>query len=141
MLALVNADFAAPGKGQGSKSPPPLLVHVRDLHVLRFEISQGRRKVVAHEEKLVLVVLLGIMERGLKWRHREDQPAVAGINVGKLKHIPKKGPIGFGILGIDNDMRRVDQCVKPRLLGWQHVLTAPPHSQLSPSLVSMSAIA
>lgn len=55
------------------------------------------------------VVLLGIVERRLKWRHRENQPAVAGIDAGKLEHIAKEQPIGFGILGIDNDMRSIDQ--------------------------------
>ena len=106
---LVNTDFAAPWKGQGSKLPPTLFTHVGDLHVLRSEISQGLRKVVAHEEKLVLIVLLGIMERGLKWWHGENQPAVAGINAGKQEHIAKKGPVRFGILGIDDDMRSIDQ--------------------------------
>ena len=57
----------------------------------------------------MLVVLLGIMERDLKWRHGENQPAAAGINAGKLEHIAKKGPVGFGILGIDNDMRSIDE--------------------------------
>jgi hypothetical protein len=49
------------------------------------------------------------MERGLKWRHGENQPSVAGINAGKLEHIAKKGPVGFGVLGVDNDMRSIDQ--------------------------------
>jgi hypothetical protein len=57
----------------------------------------------------VLVVLLGIMERGLKWRHGENQPAVASINAGKLEQITKKDPVGFGILGMNNDMRSIDQ--------------------------------
>jgi len=77
--------------------------------VFRFEVLQGRDKVVAHEEKLVLVILFGIVECSLKWRQSENQPAVASINTRKLEHIAKKDPIGFGILGIDNDMRSIDQ--------------------------------
>ena len=57
----------------------------------------------------MLVVFLGIMERGLKWRHGENQPALASINTGKLEYIAKKDPVGFRILGIDNDMRAIDQ--------------------------------
>lgn len=57
----------------------------------------------------MLVVLLGIVEGDLKWGHGENQPAVASINGGKLEHIAKKGPVGFGILGIDNNMRSIDQ--------------------------------
>jgi hypothetical protein len=77
--------------------------------VLGFEISQGRRKVVAHEEQLVLVVRFGIMECGLKRWHRKNQPAVASIDAGKLKYIAKKGPVGLRIFGVDNDMRSNDQ--------------------------------
>ncbi len=57
----------------------------------------------------MLVVLLGIMERGFQGRHGENQPAVASINTGKLEHIAKKGPVGFGILGIENNMSAIDQ--------------------------------
>src|SRR5271167_381908 len=109
MFCLVDSYLAASGKGEGSKFSPTLFVHVRDLHILRFEIFQGRRDVIAHKVKLMLAVLLGIMERGFDWRHGEDQPAVAGINRGKLKHIAKEGPVSFRILRVDNDMRAVDQ--------------------------------
>ena len=57
----------------------------------------------------MLVVLLGIMERGFEWRHGENQPAVAGVHAGKLKYIAKKAPVRRWILGVDNDMRSVDQ--------------------------------
>ena len=113
MFRLVNTHVAAPGKGQCSKPPPPLVAHLRDGYLLRFEVSQSRGKVVAHEKKLVLVVLLGIVKCSLKWRHGENQPAVASINARKLEHIAKKGPFGFGILGIDNDMRSIDQVWTP----------------------------
>jgi len=113
MFRLVNTHVAAPGKGQFGKPPPPLFAHLRNSHLLRFEVSQSRGKVVAHKEKLVLVVLLGIVKCRLKWRHGENQPAVASINARKLEHIAKKGPIGFGILGIDNDMRSIDQAWTP----------------------------
>jgi len=34
---------------------------------------------------------------------------VAGIYAGKPQYIAKKDPISFGILGIDNDMRSINQ--------------------------------
>jgi hypothetical protein len=34
MFGLVNAHFAAAGKGEGSKFSPTLLAHIRDLHIL-----------------------------------------------------------------------------------------------------------
>ena len=62
MFRFVYADAATSGKGEGGNLSPTLFVHVRDSHVLRFEVRQGRCKVVAHEEKLVPVVRLGIVE-------------------------------------------------------------------------------
>jgi hypothetical protein len=109
MFRLVNTDLSASGKRQGSNLAPTLFVYVRDRHVLCFEIAQCSSEVIAHEEKFMPVVLLGIVERGLKWRHSENQPAVASINAGKLEHIAKENPAGFGILGIDNDMCSIDQ--------------------------------
>jgi len=113
MFRLVNTHVAAPRKRQFSKPPPSLFAHLRDSYLLRLEVGQSRGKVVAHEEKLVLVVLLGIVKCCLNWRHGKNQPAVASINARKLEHIPKKGPIGFGILGIDNDVRSIDQAWTP----------------------------
>src|SRR3989442_1214544 len=109
MLRLINTDFAASGKSQCRKLPPALFAHLRDFHVLRFEVLQGRGKVVTHEEKLVLFFTFGIVECCLKWWHGENQPAVAGIYAGKLQNIAKKGPISFGILGINNDMSSINQ--------------------------------
>ena len=109
MFWFVDTYLAAAGKGEGSNFAPRPFAHIRDLHILRFEIFQGRRDVIAHEVKLVLVVVFGIMERRFEWRHGENQPAVASINGGKLKHIAKEGSVSFWILGVDNDMRAVDQ--------------------------------
>jgi len=109
MLWLVDAYFAAAGKDKGRKFSPALFGYLRDVHLLRFEIFHGRRDVIAQKIKLVLVVLLGIVERGLEWRHGEDQPAMAGINRGKLKHIAKESSVSFRIPGVDYDMCAVDQ--------------------------------
>ena len=57
----------------------------------------------------MLVVRLRIVECCLKRRHGENQPAVARIDAGKLEHIAEKGAIGFRILGIDNDVRSINQ--------------------------------
>ena len=108
MLRLINTDFAASGKSQCRKLPPALFAHLRDFHVLRFEVLQGRGKVVAHEEKLVLVVTFGIVECCLKWWHGENQPAVAGIYAGKLQNIAKKGPISRYVLAVYDYMGTKD---------------------------------
>ena len=109
MFGFVDTYFAAARKSEGSNFSPRPFAHIRDLHILRFDIFQGRRDVIAHQVKLVLVVVLGVMERRFEWRHGENQPAVAGINGGKVKYIAKEGPVSFRILGVDNDMRAIDQ--------------------------------
>jgi len=108
MFWFVDTYSATAGKREGGNFSPRPFAHIRDLHILRFEIFQGRRDVIAHEVKLVLVVVLGIMERCFERRHGENQPVVAGINGAKLKHIAKEGSVSFRILGVDNDMCAVD---------------------------------
>ena len=95
---LVNAYFAAARKRDGSKFSPARFAHIRDFNVFRFEVFQGRREVIAHQVKLVPIVVLGIMERGFEGRHGENQPALAGINRGKLEDVAKKARSASGSL-------------------------------------------
>jgi len=55
------------------------------------------------------------MESGLCRRHREDQPAVAGVDGRKSKDIPKKGAISFHVLAVDDHMSARDHEVSPLL--------------------------
>lgn len=109
MFGLVNTYFSAAGKGEVREFSPTLFAYLRDLDLLRFKILQSRRDVIAHKVKLVLVVVLGIMERGFQRRHGENEPAVASVNGGKFKYIAKEGPVSFWMLGVDDDMRAIDQ--------------------------------
>jgi hypothetical protein len=102
MFCFVDTYLTAAGKGEGSNFSPRPFAHLRDRHILRFEIFQRLHDVIAHEVELVLIVVLGIMEGRFEWRHGENQPAVAGINGGKLKYISKEGPVRFRILGVDS---------------------------------------
>jgi len=109
MLWFVNAYFAATWKGESGEFSPTLFAHVRNLHILGLEIIQGCRDVIAHKEELVLVILLGSMERRFEWRHGENQPAVTGINGREFQNIAKEVSVSFRILGVDNDMCAVNQ--------------------------------
>jgi len=108
MFWFVDTYFAAARKCKCSNLSPRSFAHIRNFHILRFEIFQSRRDVIAHEVKLVLVVVLGIMERRFEGRHGENQPVVAGINGGKLEHIAKEGSVSFWVLGVDDDVCAVD---------------------------------
>jgi len=109
MFWLVNAHLAAAGKRESSKFSPTLFTHLRDLHILRFEVFQRLHNVIAHEIKLVLVVLFRFVERRFELRHRENQPALTGIDGGKLKYIAKERPVSFWVPGVDDDMRAINQ--------------------------------
>ncbi len=109
MFWFVDTYLAAAGKGEAGNFSPWPFAQIRDRHILRFEIFQRLHDLIAHEVELVLIVVLGIMERRFEWRHGENQPAVARSNGGKLKYISKEGPVRFRILGVDNDMRAVNQ--------------------------------
>src|ERR1700733_2918203 len=114
MLRLINANLASTRQGQRRKFSPTLLAHFRDRYLLCLEISQCRREIVAHKKEFVAIVVLRIMECSLQGRHGENQPAMTSVNIRELEHIAKEGPVGFSILGIDNDMGTVDQRTSPR---------------------------
>lgn len=114
MLRFVYTNLPATGKRNGSNFPPTLFFHIRHIHALRFEFFQSLRDVITHEIEFVLavarrIIVAGIMKGGFKWRHGENQPAVAGINRRKLQYIAKERAIRFRVLAVDNDMRGVDQ--------------------------------
>jgi len=109
MFWLVDAYFAAAGKGECSELAPTLFADIRDVHLLRFEFFQGRPDVIAHQEELVLVVLLGIIERGLRVAAsaKINQPWPASTE-GNLSIVSKEGSIRFRLLDINDNMRTVD---------------------------------
>src|ERR1700683_869118 len=126
MFRLVNTDSSAPRKREAGKFPPPLFAHFRNLHILRLEILQSRRNVIAHQGQLVPVLILRrwvlrsvalfrtdphFVKSRFRSRHRKNQPAPASIHERELQHIAKKRPVRFRILGVDNHVRSVDHCV------------------------------
>src|SRR5262249_52712588 len=70
-------------------------------------------QIFAHEIEFVYVIIIGRMEGGLRRRHREDQPAVAGVHGLEAKDVPKKGPVSFRILAINDHMSARDHVVPP----------------------------
>lgn len=113
MFWFVNTYLSASGKSEGGKVPPTLFAHVRNLYLFRFEFFQSRVEVIAHQEKLMLIVLFRVVERSLELRHGKNQPAVAVIHGGKLQDIAKEGAVSFRVLGVDDNMRTVDYWSPP----------------------------
>src|SRR5262245_23545315 len=98
MLRLVETDLATAWKLDFCNRTPSRFLHIRAMDAF---LSKGRHlglQIFAHEVEFVDVAGVGPrfqrMERGLRRRHCENQPAVAGVNGRKSKYVPKKGAIG-----------------------------------------------
>jgi uncharacterized protein (UPF0548 family) len=72
--------------------------------------------VVAHQEELVDVVLVGRMHRHLGWRQREDQPPVTRIDRLVLEHVAEERAVSVRILAVDDDVSAMNHApsVPPR---------------------------
>ena len=61
------------------------------------ETGNLRPQVIAREIELMFAIALSRVARELRRRRSKDQPSTAGIDGGKAKHVPKKGPVGLGV--------------------------------------------
>src|SRR5215510_751904 len=114
MLRLVETDLAPAWKMDFGNRTPSGFLHIRTVNAF---LSEGRHlglQIFAHEVEFVYVVSIGRMERGLCRRHREDQPAVAGVDGRKSKDVPKKCAISFRVLAVDNHVSARDHEGSPQ---------------------------
>src|SRR5262249_44554340 len=61
-------------------------------------------QVVAHEIELMFAIALSGMAGEFRGRRGKDQPSTAGIDGGKAKHVPEKGPVGLDVACVDDGM-------------------------------------
>ena len=102
----------------------------------------------SHQVERLRTVLLGGMHRHFRRRQREDQPAVAGIDVREFENVAQEGAIGIGILAVNDDVCTVDHDHRDY---YRRTITAmetsssgarPPVKRFhSPTNVSMSVVA
>src|SRR5215467_10807126 len=52
----------------------------------------------------MFAIALSGMAGKFRGRHGKDQPSTAGIDGGKAKHVPEKGPVGLGVACVDDGM-------------------------------------
>src|SRR5215470_5175169 len=100
MLRLVETDLPPARKLDFGDRTPSGFLHVRTVDAF---LSKGRHlglQIFAYEVEFVYIVGVCRMERGLRRRHRENQPPVAGVDGRKSEDVPKKGPIGFRVLAV-----------------------------------------
>src|SRR5215470_3733190 len=107
VLRLVETDLAPAWKLDFGNRTPSGFLHIRTVDAFLSERRHLGFQIFAHEIEFVYVVLIGRMKRGLCRRHREDQPAVAGVHGRESKDVPKKGAVSFRILAIDDHMSAI----------------------------------
>src|SRR5689334_181067 len=100
VLRLVQPQFAAAGQSDVSQRSPSFFMHFGTADSLAAETGHGGLQVIAHEVELVGAVLFGRMERRLGRRKRENQPAVARIDVREAEHIAEKRAIRLGVFTV-----------------------------------------
>lgn len=93
MARLVQQHLDAAGQDHGE---PDAEAHVlrlaAKLHALRVELGLRGRDVVAEQAELVVRRPLGGVNAELGRRQREDQPAVARVDMLPAKDVAKRSP-------------------------------------------------
>src|SRR5262249_26915802 len=117
VLRLVDAEFPAARQRQARDRSPSLLVDRRALYFLLLHFGDERLDVVAHQEELVYVVLVGRMHCYLGWRQREDQPAMTCIDRLVLQHVPEECSVSLRILAVDDDVSAVNHARESTIAG------------------------
>jgi hypothetical protein len=87
---------SAARKAEPGETTPALFGRIGDMHIFCFEILQSGGEIVAHEEELVMIILLRVVERGLSLGKSKDEPAVTGVDRRKFEHIAKKARSASG---------------------------------------------
>jgi hypothetical protein len=116
MFRLIEADRSAAWKLNLRDRPPTSLFNIRALDILLDQSVNLRSEVVAHEVKLMALVLVHRMDGKLRWGEGEDQPIMTGIYRGIAQDITKECSVSGGILAIDNDVGSKDHS-RQRLSG------------------------
>ena len=103
---LVDAELSAAGERDLAEESPPAVQDLAAGNPALLHLPGKLLDVGAHQEELVLVVLPR-MHRHLRRRQPENQPAFSDVDVRKLQHVAEEGPIGFGLLAVDDGVRAV----------------------------------
>jgi hypothetical protein len=64
--------------------------------------------IVCHQVELVMLATVGGMESGFGWWEPENQPSIPDVDIGETENVVKEGSVGFGVLGVDDDVCAVD---------------------------------
>jgi hypothetical protein len=105
VLGLVKADFAAAWQSHLGQRTPTLFLPLRTCNALLPQCCNFSGNIVTHQVEFVMIVFFSGMNGRFGSRQREDQPAVAGIDIWKIQNVAKESPVRFGVLAVNDDVR------------------------------------
>src|SRR5580700_3248352 len=111
MSRLIKTDVPSTGQRHFHNGAPAFFVDGGQRYALMRERGHFCLEVIAREVQLVRAVAGGRMKGGFGRRKREDEPAVAGIDRGEAEDVAEEGAVGFGVLGLNDDVRAGDHWV------------------------------
>ena len=104
MSWFINSDFAAARQPQMGEHAPTLILDFIARNVVFLHADDELFDIITNEIEFVDIVFVRGMNSDFSGRQTEDEPAVADIDVRKLKYIAQKCAISFGICAVDNGM-------------------------------------
>src|SRR2546429_5849367 len=106
MLGLVQPNASSAGQGDpGDASPAFLIEWPGDGDFSPLQFLCRRLDVLAQQVELVILLLLGGVDRNLRGWKCEDEPTAARIHGVKPEDIPKKRAVRLGIVAVDQNVR------------------------------------
>src|SRR5262249_18965744 len=97
VMRLVKSQNAPPLQAYCRWEAPSLVADGAARDPFLAETGNLCPQVVAHEIELMFAIALSGMAGEFRGRRGKDQPSTAGIDGGKAKHVPEKGPVGLGV--------------------------------------------
>jgi hypothetical protein len=108
MFRLIEVDFASAGKAHLGDETPLRFLNFTAFHVLLRQRGHFGFQVIAHEVKLVKIVIIRGMECRFCRRQGKNQPAVTGVYGFETEDIAEKYAVRFGVFAVDNHVRSSD---------------------------------
>jgi hypothetical protein len=101
---LIDSDLTAARERYVSEHTPTQTKDRTAIDTAGPHCGDEGRHVVAHQIKLVNVVLVGWMNRDFGGRQSKDQPAPASVDVSQPQHIAKKGAVSIRVFAVNDRM-------------------------------------
>jgi len=105
---LINPKLSAARQHDVHQQTPGLVLYWTARNVLALHVGDERVDVIAHEEQLVDVVLVGWMHGYLRRLECKDQPSAAHVDVCQSEHIAQERAVSISTRAVDDGVRADD---------------------------------